>query len=199
MIYLTLLKNVGAGEVALTDGADEIVELAAYNVKNNFPLLFLKSSLDANFMDGYNHIKPGNKLQHVSVAQLKWDNAQDIERLLMWGKSDNKDGKYDYVLASEVFYKRENIDKLLRTMKELIKPKSEGGMVLLRLTKELTDEARGFDYLSSKMKEFGFKYKFYDNIDRFILTTDDKIPFQQQIDTEDSFEEDYSQLVVMYL
>ena len=70
--------------------------------------------------------------------------------------------KYDYVLASEVFYQRQSIDLLLQTMKMLVKPKLEGGLVVLRLTPELTDEAKGFDYLTSRMKKFGFDYKFVD-------------------------------------
>ena len=146
----------GSGEVALTDGADEIVEIATYNVKQNFPSLKISQNDDDNFLDGYIN------QQHVSVQKLRWGDDKDIERILNWNKDMIGEKKYDYVLASEVFYQRKSIDLLLQTMKMLVKPKLEGGLVVLRLTPELTDEAKGFDYLTSRMKKFGFDYKFVD-------------------------------------
>lgn len=38
-----------------------------------------------------------------------------------------------------------------------MRPQSEGGRVVLRLTRDLTDEARGFDsYLLPRIKQLGF-------------------------------------------
>lgn len=121
----------------------------------NFPSLKILPN-DDKFLDGYIN------QQHVTVQKLRWGNDKDIERILKWSRDIVDEKKYDFILASEVFYQRKSIDILLETMKTLVKPKQDGGLVVLRLTPELTDEARGFDYLTSRMKKFGFDYKFVD-------------------------------------
>lgn len=164
----------GSGEVALTDGADEIVELAIYNINQNFPSLKISKN-DNGLLDGYIN------QQRVTVQKLRWGNDQDIKRLLKWSNIDNEEKKYDFVLASEVFYQRKSIDLLLETMKALVKPKSDGGLIVLRLTPELTDEARGFDYLVSRMKQFGFDYKFIDTKNESQDDDDDDVDSSQLI------------------
>ena len=146
----------GAKEVALTDGAPEVLEIVGDNVESN-----LAVKLKGNVKTMAEGLK-GTKSK-IGVGRLRWGNENDINNWLQWhiGSSNNLGRntiftkKYDYVLASEVAYEHKNIKSLLDTIKILLEP--ENGKALLRLTKEITDDAKGFDDLISTMKSKGFQ------------------------------------------
>ena len=89
---------------------------------------------------------------HVSVTRLRWDDKEDIQRVLSVHPpsvgdvySDKENERYDFVIASEVAYERKSIAKLLNTMKMLVKPSS--GVAILRLTPG-RDSYISLDYVS---------------------------------------------------
>lgn len=105
----------------ISDGAQEIVEIAAINIRRNFPSL-QSAHPPAEpptiiTLSGQIVQKHQKSPTEVAVGRLRWDSREDIDTWLGWNPDKEADGKYDIVLASEVFYQRQSIDKLLRTMK----------------------------------------------------------------------------------
>lgn len=88
--YSSLIANIlGASEVVITDGNEDVLKLADENVKNN---------LD---------VKPPTI---VRTARLRWNTEDEL---------NFKDRSWDYVLASDVTYKKSAWKDLLHTIAEL--------------------------------------------------------------------------------
>jgi hypothetical protein len=89
---------------------------------------------------------------NIAVGRLRWGNDNDINKWLNWKATDNN--KFDVILASEVAYQSKNLQILLDTVKQLINPK--GGIAILRLTPELTDDGKGISGLLPLIDNSGF-------------------------------------------
>lgn len=151
----------GAKEVAMTDGATEVLEVCSLNVKKNIDNVLLNGDA-LNFA--------ADNKRKVAVGRLRWGNDAEIRNWLHWrpssaDASETQSELYDVVIATEVAYERKSIDILLSTIGSLVKPVSEGGIVLLRLTPELTDNSRGLDYLLMAIREKKFEIVKFPEID----------------------------------
>jgi predicted nicotinamide N-methyase len=163
----------GAKDVALTDGALEVLAIAEVNLETN---LHVDLHGDARYLaEGYyadvyidtDDIKDKHKrpeTHKVALGRLRWGNSDDIDRWLTWESSDGLSGKYDVICGTEVAYERKSIAPLLQTIKTLLKSRSEGGVAVLRLTPEITDDSKGLGEVLRVIKEMGFRVLAYPRI-----------------------------------
>lgn len=97
----------------------------------------------------------------IAVGRLRWGNNDDIKKWLSWKAIDQTD-KFDVILASEVAYQSKNLQILLDTVKQLINP--NGGVAILRLTPEITDDGKGISALIPLINDSGFEIIEYPDI-----------------------------------
>jgi len=151
----------GASEVALTDGAVEVLQIAEMNLEKNLNLKL--SGTSGDFMNGnpvlkssqFNFVQNSNAAfpVNLSIGRLRWGDNGDIQRWLNWkSKEESSKGKFDVILASEVAYQGKNLEILLSTIEQLLDP---NGLAVLRLTPEITNDGKGVGGLVDLIKKTG--------------------------------------------